>query len=110
VQHEGVWYAEPASQFAFPISYCIAPGNYRKRCKNWLQSGTQDSEQQPANSFSTPIKSINMSHSALNGRSWVLLLKQTNTQRRQKPASALAVDEDVARQAVGNATPDMHTA
>jgi hypothetical protein len=55
------------SRFAFPISYCIAPGNYSKRFKNWLQSGTQDSVQQPANSFSTPIKPINMSHSALNG-------------------------------------------
>jgi hypothetical protein len=45
------------------------------------------------------------------GRSWMFPLKQTNTQRRQKTASALAVDEDVAqRQAVGNATQDMHTA
>jgi hypothetical protein len=55
VQHEDTWYAEPQAQFAFPISYCNALGRYRKRFKNWLQSGRKDTVKEPTHSSQPSI-------------------------------------------------------
>jgi hypothetical protein len=55
VQRESTWYAEPETRFAFPISYCSAPGSYSKRFKNWLQSGGRDILRETPNSCALQV-------------------------------------------------------